>query len=71
MEPLGYTLLGRRLAQCNAHLLRRCVEMLEVQRGETALFPQQVKELLKQAIQLGRARELALKCGASASGSEP
>ena len=61
MEPLGYTLLGRRLAQCNAHLLRRCVEMLEVQRGETALFPQQVKELLKQAIQLGRARKLALE----------
>jgi transposase len=56
-----YTSLGCPLAQCNAHLLRRCVELLEVQRGEAALFPEQVKELLKQAIQLGRARELALE----------
>jgi transposase len=56
-----YTSLGCPLAQCNAHLLRRCVELDEVQRGEAALFPQQVKELLKQAIQLGRARELALE----------
>jgi transposase len=56
-----YTSLGCPLAQCNAHLLRRCVELLEVQRGEAALFPQQVKEFLKQAIQLGRARELALE----------
>jgi len=55
-----YPSLGCPLAQCNAHLLRRCAEMLEAQRGETALFPQQVKDFLQQAIQLGRARELAI-----------
>jgi transposase len=56
-----YTSLGCALAQCNAHLLRRCAEMLEVQRGEASLFPQQVKELLQQAIQLGKARELTIE----------
>jgi transposase len=35
--------------------------MLEAQRGETALFPQQVKDFLQQAIQLGRARELTIE----------
>jgi hypothetical protein len=35
--------------------------MLEAQRGEAALFPHQVKDFLQQAIQLGRARELALE----------
>ena len=34
--------------------------MLEAQRGEAALFPYQVKDFLQQAIQLGRARELAI-----------
>ena len=56
-----YPSLGCPLAQCNAHLLRRCAEMLETQRGEAALFPQQVKDFLQQAIQLGRARELAIE----------
>lgn len=56
-----YPSLGCPLAQCNAHLLRRCAEMLEAQRGEAAVFPQQVKAFLQQAIQLGRARELALE----------
>jgi len=56
-----YPSLGCPLAQCNAHLLRRCVEMLEAQRGEAAQFPQAVKDFLKQAIQLGRARELAIE----------
>ncbi len=56
-----YPSLGCPLAQCNAHLLRRCVEMLETQGGEAALFPQQVQNLLKQAIALGRARELTLE----------
>jgi transposase len=56
-----YTSLGCPLAQCNAHLLRRCAELLEVQRGEAALFPEQVKQVLKQAIQLGRARDLVLE----------
>jgi len=56
-----YPSLGCPLAQCNAHLLRRCAEMLETQRGDAALFPQQVKDLLQQAIQLGRARELAIE----------
>jgi len=56
-----YPSLGCPLAQCNAHLLRRCAEMLETQRGEAAVFPQQVKDLLQLAIQLGRARELTLE----------
>jgi transposase len=56
-----YPSLGCPLAQCNAHLLRRCAEMLEAQRGEAALFPQQAKDFLQQAIQLGRARELAIE----------
>lgn len=56
-----YPTLGCPLAQCNAHLLRRCAEMLETQRGEAALFPQQVKDLLQQAIQLGRARQLVIE----------
>jgi transposase len=56
-----YPTLGCPLAQCNAHLLRRCAEMLEVQHGKTALFPQQVKALLQQAIALGRARTLAIE----------
>jgi transposase len=56
-----YPSLGCPLAQCNAHLLRRCAEMLETQRGEAALFPQQVKDFLQQALQLGRARELAIE----------
>lgn len=56
-----YPTLGCPLAQCNAHLLRRCAEMLEVQHGEVALFPQQRKALLQQAIALGRARTLAIE----------
>jgi transposase len=56
-----YPSLGCPLAQCNAHLLRRCAEMLETQRDEAALFPQQVKDFLQQAIQLGRARKLAIE----------
>jgi transposase len=56
-----YPSLGCPLAQCNAHLLRRCAEMLETQRGEAAQFPQQVKDFLQQAIQLGRARELTIE----------
>ena len=56
-----YPSLGCPLAQCNAHLLRRCAEMLETQRGEAALFPQQVKDFLQEAILLGRSRELAIE----------
>jgi transposase len=56
-----YASLGCPLAQCNAHLLRRCAEMLEAQRGTAALFPQQVKDFLKDAILLGRSRELTLE----------
>jgi len=56
-----YPSLGCRLGQCNAHLLRRCVEMLEAQRGEAARFPQRVKDFLQQAIHLGQARELAIE----------
>ena len=52
-----YTTLGCPLAQCNAHLLRRCAELLEVQRGDAALFPQQVKQLLQGAMLLRRARD--------------
>ncbi len=55
-----YPSLGCALAQCNAHLLRRCAEMLETQRGKAALFPQQVKDFLQQALQLGRARALTI-----------
>lgn len=56
-----YRSLGCPLAQCNGHLLRRCAEMLEVQHGEAALFPRQVKDFLQRAMQLGRARELAIE----------
>jgi transposase len=56
-----YPSLGCPLAQCNAHLLRRCAEMLEAQRGEAAVFPQQVKDFLQQAIQLGRARDFVIE----------
>lgn len=56
-----YPSLGCPLAQCIAHLLRRCAEMLETQRGEAAQFPQQVKDFLQQALQLGRARDLAIE----------
>lgn len=56
-----YSSLGFPLAQCNAHLLRRAAELCEVQQGEAAEFPQQVKDLLKGAILLGRARELTLE----------
>jgi len=56
-----YSSLGCPLAQCNAHLLRRCAEMLEAQRGEAALFPQQVKDFLQQAIVLSRARQLTIE----------
>jgi hypothetical protein len=56
-----YPSLGYLLAQCNAHLLRRCAEMLEAQRGDAALFPQQVKHFLQEAIQLGKAREITIE----------
>jgi hypothetical protein len=56
-----YPSLGCPLAQCNAHLLRRCTEMLEAQRGDAAQFRQAVKDFLKQAVQLGRARKLAIE----------
>jgi len=56
-----YRTLGCPLAQCNAHLLQRCAELLEVQHGESALFPQQVKAFLQQAIALGRARTLTME----------
>jgi transposase len=55
-----YRSLGYPLAQCNAHLLRRCAELLEVQQAEAVEFPQQVKQLLQQAIHLGHGRELIL-----------
>jgi transposase len=57
---VAYGSLGYPLAQCNAHLLRRCVELLEVQHGEATEFPLHVKQLLQQAIHLGHARELIL-----------
>lgn len=52
-----YTTLGCPLAQCLAHLLRRCAELLEDQRGDAAMFPQQVKKLLLSALLLRHARD--------------
>jgi transposase len=52
-----YTTLGCPLAQCLAHLLRRCAEELEVQREDAALFPQQVKKFLLSALLLRHARD--------------
>jgi transposase len=52
-----YTTLGCPLAQCLAHLLRRCAEELEVQRGDAARFPQEVKKLLLGALLLRHARD--------------
>jgi transposase len=52
-----YTTLGCPLAQCIAHLLRRCAEELEVQRGDAALFPEQVKKLLLSALLLRHAHD--------------
>ena len=36
--------------QCNAHLLRRCKELLDVAVGGAVHFPRQVKELLQQGL---------------------
>jgi transposase len=54
-----YTKLGCRLGQCVAHLLRRCAVLLEIQSGAAASFPQRVKDLLKAALLLRAARDLA------------
>jgi transposase len=54
-----YTKLGCRLGQCVAHLLRRCAVLLDVQSGDAASFPQRVKSLLKAALMLRTARDLA------------
>jgi len=56
-----YGTLGYPLAQCNTHLIHRAVELLDVQRGEAATFPLQVKELLQGGIILGRSRSLVLE----------
>ena len=42
---------------CLAHLLRRCVEMLERAKGVAARFPQAVQELLKAALALRDRRD--------------
>jgi hypothetical protein len=52
-----YMSLGYTLAHCNAHLLRRCAELLEVQRGNAALFPEQVKNVLLGALMLRHVRD--------------
>jgi hypothetical protein len=54
-----YTTLGHTLAQCVAHLLRRCAELLEIKRGDDTQFAQQVKRLLQSALLLREARDTA------------
>ncbi len=48
--------------QCLAHLLRRCVEMIEAATRGAVRFPRQVKELLQDALRL-RDRHLAGEVG--------
>jgi transposase len=56
---------------CLNHLLRRCQEMVEVARPAAARFPQRVREILEQALQLRDRRDggeisahgLAVVCG--------
>lgn len=51
----AYIQLACRKGQCNAHLLRRCAELLEVQKRGAARFPLAVQRLLLQA---GAAKKL-------------
>jgi transposase len=44
--------------QCLAHLLRRCVEMIEVAKAGAVRFPRQVKALLQEALRLRDRRRL-------------
>jgi transposase len=43
--------------QCLAHLIRRCVEMLEVARGGAVVFPRRIKSIFKQALTLRDERD--------------
>jgi transposase len=43
--------------QCDAHILRRCGEMIEVARGRAKLFPRQIKAIIKQALRLRDQRD--------------
>jgi transposase len=43
--------------QCLAHLLRRCREMIEAARGAATRFPRQIKEVLREALDLRRRRD--------------
>jgi transposase len=42
---------------CNAHLLRRCHEILEVARGGAVHFPRQVKAILQEGLEIRDRRE--------------
>lgn len=48
----GYLVLRCVKSQCAAHILRRCVELLEVQQRGAVLFPLAVKALMQAAIKL-------------------
>jgi transposase len=58
--------------QCNAHLLRRCNQLLEIATGGAVIFPRQVKTLLLKGLALRNereAQELTLKaCAKRAHG---
>jgi len=43
--------------QCDAHLLRRCNEMIEVARGRARHFPQQIKAILQRGLRLRNERQ--------------
>lgn len=43
--------------QCDAHLLRRCNEMIEVARGPAKRFPRKIKAIIKHALHLRDQRE--------------
>jgi transposase len=54
--------------QCNAHLLRRCKELLETARGAAVLFPRRVKELLQAGLALRDRRDAGALAGAALKG---
>lgn len=43
--------------QCDAHLLRRCGEMIEVARGAAKCFPRRIKSILEHALRLRDQRD--------------
>ncbi len=56
---LGFIKLPYRMAQCVAHLLRRCAELIEIQKRGAARFPRAIKDLLCRALVL-KAKQGAL-----------